>query len=248
VTSTRAESARSASAAEPVDRAVELYTEQRWLRAAVQLVPFGVGSAIDALITTRGGELARRRVESLLEDLRTAIDQVGQDKVDRAFVGSEEWDDLVIRAFRAAAETRDREKLRILAAILGGSASVERDPALDAEALLSAVTELSPADVELARVLHERLSAPRTETEAGMNELQLWTARLEGDEWIPPAARDDRTFHFHRLEQAGLISEITGSYLSYGGGAYRLTPTLVRLMALVEQFVPPPAAPPADDQ
>lgn len=218
----------------PADRAVELYAERGWLRAGVQLVPY-VGGAIDALITTRAEHLARARIESLLDEMKRTAERLAEDKIDREFVGSEEWDDLVLRAFRAAADSGDREKHRLVAAILMGAATRDALGEMDPQAILGAVAELSPLELALARAVYDLNEAPRLPDEAALNELQLVELRgwNEPASWAPAAALANLNFHLKRVERTGLIEELTGSYLGYGGGVYIPTRTFKALVAFL---------------
>lgn len=214
------------------DRAVEIYSSTGWLWAGVQLIPFGIGGAIDVLVTTRGAALVERRLTAFIEELRGAAERLGEEKVDRAFLDTEEWDDLVIRAMRSAADTRDREKIRLYAALLVGAAATDRDRDVDLESLLSAIAELSPLEIRLARSIYEmqKLDVDRD------LELTEVVARGWGDPAKYPAeAMANLTFHLKRLERTGLVSEITGAYWDYTGGAYRVTMTFRRLMRYLER-------------
>lgn len=189
-----------------------MYNSTEWLRVGVAAVPF-VGGSIDALITTRAGKLVERRITALLDELRTTIGRLAEEKIDKDYVGSEEWDDLIIRSLRAAAETSDAEKIRLYAAILTGASQVHglRDE-LDPLAILSAVAELSPGEVILARSVYAN-------TAAG--------ASVGSD--------TDRDFHLKRIERTGLIrSEVSAGF----GGAtteFRPTSTFTRLMEFLEK-------------
>src|SRR5438552_4668447 len=93
-------------------RVAEVYSELDEVRALIQLIPI-FGSPIDTLIAGRGAQLIRRRIEALIDEVRARADRLEKEKVDHSFVESEEFDDLVMRAFRAASATRDREKIRV---------------------------------------------------------------------------------------------------------------------------------------
>ena len=215
----------------PADRAVEIYSERGWLRAAVQLIPY-VGGAIDALVATRAERLTRERIESLLDELKGAAEQLDEEKIDRDFVGSEEWDDLVLRAFRAAADSGDREKHRLVAAILMGAATKDGLREMDGHAVLAAISELSPLELRVARAVYDLAQAPLLPDETELNELQLANRRNWElpETWAPEAALPNLSFHLKRVERTGLIEELTGSYVGYQGGVYVPTRTFRRLV------------------
>jgi hypothetical protein len=213
------------------DRGEELYAENRWLRAGVALIP-GVGGAIDSLIAVRGQKLAQERIERLIADLRATAAGLSEEKLDRAFLNSEAFDDLTLRAFRAAAETRDREKTRLYAAILVGAVDSDRDRTLDPEAVLSSVAELAPVELELARAIYRM---QKTDPDRDLELKDVWDRGWNDEENFPSAARRDLAFYLKRIERTGLIEEFTGAYLDYGGGTYRTTRTFRRLMRHLER-------------
>ena len=226
---------KGAAPAGALDRAVEAYSARGWLRAAVAMVPY-LGSAIDALITTRGAALTQRRIETLLEELRVAAEHLDDKKVNRDFLASEEFDDLMMRAFRSASETRDRDKIRLYAAILIGAASAELAD-VDPESILAAIAELSPLEITVARELyrqqHGQLSLDASGPDRDL-ELSEVNERAKDARW-PARAVPNLSYHLKRIERTGLIAEITGTYWDYTGGAYRTTSTFRRLMRYLER-------------
>jgi hypothetical protein len=200
-------------------RVAEVYAELDEVRALIQLIPI-FGGPIDTLIAGRGAQIVRRRIEALIEEVRKRADRLEKEKVDHSFVESEEFDDLVMRAFRAASATRDREKIRVYAAILVGSASTKRPPDLDPEAALSAVAELSPTELELAKVIFDHVG-PHGGPQAWGNPY----------EWLPAQFKSDLEFHLNRIERTGLILQTTqsppvGRSITW----YSVTPTFARIM------------------
>lgn len=223
------------------DRAAAIYEQTGWLRAAVALVP-SLGSSIDAIITTRAQNLARQRIEAFLSELQAASSRLDAEKLDRAYLESEEWSDLVLRAFRAAADTRDREKSQLYAALLADAATTDRIPEIDYEAALSSIAELSVQEVALARAIFDKqVGEPGDaflEAPAGVPGGLAWVKQHGWDEidlWAPSGTRENLTFHLKRIERTGLIAEITGAYFDYAGGAYGITATFRKIMATLRE-------------
>jgi len=204
--------------------AIDLYTRTGEVRALIAAIPI-LGGPIDALISTRGSALAERRMLSLLDDLRESMTLIDGDKVDRTYLGSEEFADLMMRALRAAAQTRDREQIRVYAAILVGATTTERAADFDSESALSAIAELSPVEVELARLIHDRAQPLGGGVHGWGNPY----------EWLPTQFKNDHlVFHLKRIERTGLIHHVVrggpvGPTVEY----YEVTPTFVRIMELL---------------
>lgn len=137
--------------------------------------------------------------------------------------GSGSRQDAAIKAVRGALETADREKVRVLTAVLAGAGTSDRPADLDFEAVLSILADLSPVTLRLGRDLYD----------------QVMTERLGIIEGAAPAEGfPDADFHAQRLEAAGLINRLQAQAVL---GASNLparwmpTSTFRRIMGMVRQ-------------
>ena len=162
-------------------------------KAAVQLVASaipGIGGTIASAIATLETERVSRRLEALVEEVRQLYARVQVDKLDRDYVQSEAFDDVVLAAIEAGRRSSSREKRRLVAAALIGAATVDRPQGLDAEALLDTLGALSSEDLMLARRLYQGLDRTVGGIVAGA---------------LPPPDVPDVDFHIARLVAAGLF-------------------------------------------
>jgi hypothetical protein len=189
---------------------------------AAQIVASAVpllGGPIAAGVAAWEGRRVSKRIEALVGEIATLAERIDQRKLDKTFVGTDDFQDLVIAALDAGRRTADADKRRVIAAILLGAAFTERPAQLDVEALLDTIGSLSPQDLALARFLFTE--SARDEPKAIANVA------------VAPADFPDREFHLKRLEAGGLIQEVTGTY-GGSGGQYFMTTTFHRLMALLK--------------
>ena len=205
-----------------LQRAEEIYASLPPLKALVVAIPF-VGGSLDALFGGYASKLQERRVRQMFGELHTMMGKLNEAKLDKAFIGSEEWDDLVLKALRAATQTGNGKKIRLYAAILAAStvSGGARDP--EPESLLSALAELSPAQVEVLSMLQR--AASRT-----------------GYVGFLVAARErwggDLEFHLAQIAATGFIvgqgtlSDAVGGS-NYQGAHFVTTPTFHRLLDLL---------------
>ena len=173
----------------PVRKAIEAYSNSGALRAAAQLVPV-FGPVLDSLFGAWGAELARARVMALVEELRAKVDSIEVAKIDEEYLQTEEFADVLMRAVREALQTRHREKLEVLAAVVAGSAVVDRAASLPAEEALTALGGLSVREIQLALMIHDQstidqplVSLPelhRGGTFAPDNDIRFQVQRLVG--------------------------------------------------------------------
>jgi hypothetical protein len=192
----------------PLDRAVEIYDSVYVLRAGAAAIPF-VGGSIDALITTRASKLAAKRIAALFEEMKSNMARIKEAKLDKEFLESDAWDDLILRALNAAAATSDYEKTRLYAAILAGSTTVQGIRSeLDPAAILSAISELSVEEIVMARSIFANTFSGTT-------------------------GAGDTDFHLNRLERSGLIKSTITSGFGGATKAYQVTSTFARLMGFL---------------
>ena len=86
----------------------------------LSLVP-GVGAAVTELMTELAIQRTHDRVNEMFGHFTNRIHEVGQDKVDREWFRSEEFQTLLFEALRQLHVTHDREKIEMLGVALANS-------------------------------------------------------------------------------------------------------------------------------
>jgi len=123
------------------------------LRTAIALIPYA-GSAINEIM----GGLAQLRVQERLNDvfdaLKDRLDSLGEEKVDRAYFHSEEFQSVLYLLLERLHTTHDKEKLRMFGNALGNSGVIEFK-ADDKEEFIRVLRDLSLADLTILN--HENL-------------------------------------------------------------------------------------------
>ncbi|SRR6266851_351931 len=206
-----------------IGEATLAYARNPVARALVTVIPFGLGSFIDAFLGTAGSNLMLGRLQILGDEVSAALDRLPVEKQDPA-VTEEQLHDAAIRAMRGAVETGSREKVQLIAAILVGATSVDRPATLDVESVMASMINLTPADLTSARRLADH----------------------PGPGTFPPPSElgPDGLFFVDRLQAAGLLEPVVlpasppGSRLGPGYRSdpaveYRFTPTFGRILALL---------------
>jgi hypothetical protein len=84
------------------------------------LIP-GVGGAVIEILTELAIQRVDNRVNGMFEHFTNRILEVGEDKVDREWFRSEEFQTLLFEAFRQLNVTHDREKIEMLGVALANS-------------------------------------------------------------------------------------------------------------------------------
>jgi len=177
-----------------------------------------VGPVLAQSIALYENEHRNALVDRFLADLVEQLEGIKKEKLDQEFVIGLEFQTATLRALEAARVASSAQKRRLIAAALAGAASTDRPQGLDVEAIVDTLGNLTPSDLELARLLW---------LEAGSGAPKAIVTPVTG-----PPDYADLLFHLKRLEGAGLIADTAGTNFDYAG-QYDLTPTFHRLMALL---------------
>jgi len=209
-------------------KASEAYARNTALRAAVNLIP-GIGGSLDVLFASKAQSVVQNRLMQFLEELRKEMNSVKEEMVDKQYLESEEWLDLVLRALEAATRTRRIEKISLYAKVLRGAVIVQDRQESSPEEYLAILAELTPREIEVAQAIYRQQN---DEPQSGETELQ-WAWRKGWNQFsniCPSVPKEDVPYVLQRLERSGLLHEITGSYLGYGGEVYTATKAFRKLM------------------
>ncbi|MFI5252489.1 MAG: hypothetical protein ACHQQQ_08690 [Bacteroidota bacterium] len=207
-------------------KASEKYAKKTGLRIVVGLIP-RIGGSLNILLTSRAQRLTQERFGSLLLKLASQLEAIDEDKIYKQFLDSEEWFDLIFRAFEKAIRTRSAEKIQLYSKILIG-ALINPDNREHSESFLDVLAELSEIEVRFARLVYEFKDVNiKSKDDHGQPRPNKF---LEQCTFID---RNDLQFYMKRLERVGLVNEQIGMILGYDGGLYHVTPTFDKLMKAI---------------
>ena len=217
---------------ERIAKASEVYVQNTWLRAAINLIPY-IGGSLDVVLASRGS-LHQKRILELLENLKEEMSHIKGERIDSAYLESQEFSDIVLRLMEASLRTKDREKMRLYARFLRGAVLIQDRNHVCLEDYLATLIELTPNELEVARIIYEQ----QRNTELESNESILQWAWRRG--WkdlsnkVTSVSKEDLPFILLRIEKSGLVKELTGSYWGYEGGVFVVTDTFRKLMRFID--------------
>lgn len=209
-------------------KAAEWYSERTVLRAMIQVIPYA-GGPLDALFGGWGAKLIARRQAQLLEELRAAFQRIEEEKVDKAFIESEGFLNLVLRGLDHSARTHRVDRIRLLARIIAGAATAGwgEDRLDDSEALLDLAASLSASEVVvLSKIIHVYNNRPRLPAEGDQHPSVLREFFEAGGKELMDALPEEVLL---RLAAKGLLKEQVGRYW---GGADIYFPTELAFLLL----------------
>ncbi|MCI0722757.1 MAG: hypothetical protein L0338_27865 [Acidobacteria bacterium] len=129
------------------------YADNLSLRAAVTAIPY-LGGPIDALLSGRAAKAQYERLMDWLEDLRAACSLLSEEKIDKRFIFSEEFESLFYETADKVRRTRECEKRRLLRNVLIRACIASPSKTPDKEKLVRILDELTPFHVRVLQQIH----------------------------------------------------------------------------------------------
>jgi len=124
------------------EKIAEKYSDKPWLRVLVSATPY-IGGGLDILLAHEAEKFRERRIRAVLDATSREIERLGSEKLDRTFLGSEEWFDLVISSLEKAVKVREEKRLHAVGKVLAYSAIGSDELTIHPVDLISILTELS---------------------------------------------------------------------------------------------------------
>ena len=213
-----------------LDRLIVRYADVPAIRALVELVPEGVGGALNELVAHRIEEIDNDRLDTLFHELSQ-----GKRQLTRETIESEDFLHCYFATIRAVRITRQRQKIRYFGRLLASSypSAGSAECADRFERYLGILEELTFEELRLLAIVakHEQASTP-----AG-NPFQNVCAYWEGlmkdaiDSLGLPRALIESLLA--RLERTGLYQPVAKVWVSGDVPRRTLTPLYAELSAVV---------------
>lgn len=207
---------------ERIENASKVYTDNLGLRAYIQMIPI-VGGSVDLLLTSKWHKISQKRLEIFIEAVTEEFALIEETKVDRQFLETEEFFDLVIKALNLVIKTRSSEKIKLYAKILQGSLT-KSNSTFHAEDYLNVLEELTEKELVFAKCFYELKSKNEPYLKDDQNDISYTSMSFLN------VSKEEAQFFFQRLEKVGLVKELVGSFIGYGGGVYNITDLFNALM------------------
>ncbi len=147
------------------------------LDGGLSLIP-ALGPAVSSAVATRASNLAARNTAALVVELRAGVERLAAEKIDAAFLESDEFTSLLIRTLQLNAFTYRAEKAHLFAQVfLGFLLPPGRDLSFK-DAFLRLVDELEPEHIAVLRIIHRESAPDRPGRAAGRASVELIAPEL----------------------------------------------------------------------
>lgn len=221
----------NSASAEGLRRLGERYASHPMLRGLVQIIPLGVGSALDSVLTTH--------LENIREDrLRTFFDEIekGEVALSPEVIESEDFLHAYFSTLNAAAKTRRREKIKLFAhLLLSGATGRGVNNSDEYEDYLAILEDLSYRELVLLAALerNETFGGLRTAENPHATVAEYWNLFLTGAALSLGISKDEVAGMLVRLTRTGCFEFLPTGRFNSVPGIGRLTPTYAKLKQLV---------------
>jgi hypothetical protein len=224
------------------EEASEAYERNTALRTLVVAIP-GIGSSLDLVLSSGGRrfeERIRDLIDALKKDMQERMETVADSTLDKEYLESDEFFDLVIKALDATIRTRDERKRRPYARILTESTIRSKREGHSPEEYLDLIADLTPRELYVARMLYTDWPGEGDENRErdDLNEAwRDWQDKVRAEVGIDGA---DLQLILGRLRSSGLVTESIAT-LPIGGGPivdlpqYWVSPPFEKLMRFLER-------------
>lgn len=140
---------------EKLNKIAEKYTSFEAIRPVLQLIPFGVGSAIDSLFGNRAYAIQNRRILEFLNILKRDLKHLDETKIDYNFLKSDDFFFLCRDIFNKIANDRYSEKIKFFKNIFILSISINKPSSSFTDLCIKILEDLSIHDIYLMNSLYK---------------------------------------------------------------------------------------------
>lgn len=135
----------------------EKYERNPLARIIINAVPY-IGGSLDVALTSKWNEYQQKRIDDFLDKLSTELEQIQEDKLDKEFINSEDFFDIVYSIVKDVTTSRLSEKRVIYAKLLKDSLEQGQD-IYDLESLIKQVEDIKEKDMLFLKHIQEYTKA-----------------------------------------------------------------------------------------
>jgi hypothetical protein len=138
---------------EESERSVQALLVKSGLAGAISLVPLGVGSAMNEMLTQFAMRRTHERMAAMFDEMARHIRVLGEEKINREWFRGEEFQTLLFEALHQLHVTQDKQKIEMLGKALANSGAAEFKAEARKQLFLQLIRELTPQHTACLRRL-----------------------------------------------------------------------------------------------
>lgn len=209
---------------------LQRYEGNRVVRGLIQLIPGGLGSAVDVVLVQTLDKIRLKRAKVYFDELAS-----GKSIVDPALLESEDFLHCYMLTARLALNTRRKEKIRMFAKLLKKSLDGDGPNDVDEfEDFVGILNELSFREITALHIMDRYSNVPRDDEQNDLQWINLFWDEFEGA--LSKELNIDReeiANFMNRIARTGCYGMLTGTYWDDTGGKGTLTPLYRRFKRFV---------------
>ena len=217
----------------PIGKLSKEYSKKPGIQALLQLIP-GWGSA-DTLMKYRAEEIRSDRLKTFFDELAN-----GDIELTEELISTEDFLHFYFATLRAAINTRQREKIRMLARFLLSGLRSNFEPSADEyEELLGILDAITLREFGVLYDLYnyEQKSPKNVSENELQNATRYWPQAIAEVTKKYDIPRDSIEAFLAKVERTGLYLRITGGFIDYNGNIGRTTPLFKRLLEFIKKEI-----------
>ena len=197
------------------------YVNNPTIRILLQLIPHGIGSAIDVAFTTKINNLREARFRAFFDELSNQ-----NTILTKEMIANSDFLHAYYSTLKAALNTRRKEKIRLFARLFSNYYNDEcfENPD-DYEEALSIIDDLSYREFQILLIInkHEKSNPKKEDQNTLQRIIAYWNDLLKDIEVITGIPNNEINSNLTRLNRTGLYQTLTPVYWDYEGDVGHLT-------------------------
>lgn len=217
--------------------ASEAYSNDIAQRALISNIPF-IGSSIDNIFTGKASKYYSERIEIFIQCVNEEFDSMEENKVDKAFLQSSEFYDLITSLIENSVKTRHIERVKLFSKLLKSQVLSDSSSKYLSDDFTYLINELVPRDIIIIseiEIIKNDLEVQKYESENPKTFFDLITIKSFEKNKIG-YSNSEILFTLSKLNKLGLLNEYyDGSVLGLtDGGDYKTTDTFSELIKIIK--------------
>lgn len=204
--------------------ASKFYKDDIAQRTLISNIPI-IGFAIDSILTEKWSKYSKERLEIFNEFLITEFERLEENNVDKDFLNSNEFFDLIVKLIENSIKTRHKERVHLFGKLLKSRCLKGYNSNYDSGDFTNTINELIPRDIIVIKnliELAEKLKIEKEKSDKPQDFFDLVTI----DKLVQKSNIDksELLYSVSKLIKLGLITEhYASSFEMTLGGNYQIT-------------------------
>jgi CRISPR/Cas system CSM-associated protein Csm2 small subunit len=215
-----------------LENILERYNSNATIRSLIQLIPFGIGSAVDTAISVKINNIRKERIQVFFDELNNQNIHLSENELK---------DEDILHAYfstiRTVLNTRRRKKIKLFGKLLSNFFNNNINDIDLYEEYLNILDDLSVREFEVLLILHKyEKNIPIKEDQNALQRASMfWDDFLEEVNKKIGIPIEEIPGFLTRLNRTGLYQTFVGGYFDYEGDQGFLTKNFYKFIKAIIQ-------------